>query len=81
MNSSVSKNHLNIPNTGLGRLHDILPFLPFGKTEFYKRIKSDDFIKPIKLGSRMTCYRYEDLHAWLAAQGKTAQPAANDAGV
>lgn len=69
-----------LPATGLKRTSEILKYLPFKKTKLYAMIKSGEFCSPIKIGV-MTCFRCEDVHAWLAAQGKPAQPAANDAGV
>lgn len=69
-----------LPATGLKRASEILKYLPFKKTKLYAMVKSGEFCQPLKIGV-MTCWRCEDVHAWLAAQGNTNQTAANDAGV
>ena len=67
-----------LPATGLKRASEILKYLPFKKTKLYAMSKSGEFPSPTKIGV-MTCWRCEDVHAWLAAQGKPTTPAANDA--
>lgn len=70
-----------LPATGLKRASEILKYLPFKKTKLYAMVKSGEFCQPLKIGV-MTCWRCEDVHAWLAAQGKPDQSAAaNDGGV
>lgn len=69
-----------LPATGLKRASEILKYLPFKKTKLYAMVRSGEFCQPVKIGV-MTCWRCEDVHSWLAAQGKTDRPAENDAGV
>lgn len=68
-----------LPHTGLKQCSEFLKFLPFRKTKLYAMVKSGEFPPPTRIGS-MTCWRCEDIHAWLAAQGTTSQSAANDGG-
>lgn len=66
-----------MPKTGLKQCSEFLPFMPFRKTTLYKLVKDGKFPKPVKIGS-MVCWRMEDVQAWIEAQGKTSQAAAND---
>lgn len=66
----IDKNCSNgLPETGLKRASEILPFLPFGKTTLWKWSKDGRFPKPIRIGA-ITCWRCEDIHAWFLAQAK-----------
>jgi prophage regulatory protein len=68
-----------LPATGYNRASEILKYLPFGKTTLWTWSKDGRFVAPVKIGC-MTCWKCEDVHMWLAQQGKTAQAAANDGG-
>ncbi len=59
-------NHVALPKTGFVRLKQILsPIgpIPVSKSTWWAGIKDGRFPKPIKLGSRITVWRAEDIHA------------------
>jgi prophage regulatory protein len=69
--------HLQIPSTGFIRLSTIIGdrksgkpgLLPIGPTTWWKGVKSGQFPKPVKIGSRITAWRVEDIAALLAELG------------
>ena len=66
-----------LPKTGLRQYSEIRPFIPMRKTKLYAMVKAGTFPAPVRVGS-MVCWRCEDIHTWLAAQGNHDQAAAND---
>ena len=46
--------------------------LPFSAPTLWRKVKSGDFPKPLKLGPRITAWRCGDIRQWLAEQGATA---------
>jgi predicted DNA-binding transcriptional regulator AlpA len=50
-----------LPDSGLVRLHDILRFVPVGKSSWWKGVNSGRYPKPVKLGPRTTAWRVEDI--------------------
>jgi len=56
---------LDFPSTGFVRLHSILAPngpIPVGRTTWWAGVKSGRFPKPLKLGSRITVWRAEEIH-------------------
>lgn len=72
---------MQLPAKGFGRAKDILPFLPFGKTELWRRSKNGLFVAPFKLSEGITCWDYALVHKWLDEQGKSVQLVINGSGV
>jgi prophage regulatory protein len=68
-----------LPATGYSRLSQILPFLPIAKSTVQKWVNEGRFPKPIKLSSTVTCWKNEDVHAWLNSLATGQHTAANDA--
>lgn len=62
-----------LPETGFVRLPQIIgnpkaeppipPVIPVSKSTWWAGIKSDRYPKPVKLGSRVTAWRVEDIRA------------------
>lgn len=50
-----------LPDTGFVRLSTILKLIPIGKSTWWAGVKSGRFPKSIKLGSRTTAWRAEDI--------------------
>lgn len=50
-----------LPDTGFVRLSTILKIIPVGRTTWWAGVKSGRFPKPVKLGSRITAWRSEDI--------------------
>ena len=69
----------NLPQYGLLRLWQILgdrrrsvpPIIPVSKSSWWAGVKSGKYPKPVKLSSRCTCWRVEDIRALL---GQMDQP-------
>lgn len=40
------------------------------RSTIYAKIKSGQFVEPVRLGARCTRFRAGDVQAWLAAQGQ-----------
>lgn len=51
----------DLPETGFLRLHQVLSYIPLGKTSWWKGVKSGRFPKPVKLSERCTAWRVEDI--------------------
>jgi predicted DNA-binding transcriptional regulator AlpA len=50
-----------LPEIGYIRLSEILKLLPISKSTWWAGVKDGRFPKPIKLGSRITAWRVEDI--------------------
>lgn len=64
-------NHVTLPKTGFVRLKQILyPIgpIPVSKSTWWAGIKDGRFPKPVKLGSRITVWHAEDIHALFDAE-------------
>ena len=48
--------------TGFLRLPEVLKFIPVGKSTWWHGVKTGRFPQPIKLGSRTTAWKAEDIH-------------------
>jgi prophage regulatory protein len=62
----------DIPETGFLRLAQVLEVIPVGKTCWWEGVRSGRYPKPIKLSSRCTAWRAEDIRELintLSAQG------------
>lgn len=49
------------PETGFVRLPEVLSVIPLGKTSWWEGVKSGRFPKPVKLSSRCTAWKAEDI--------------------
>ena len=65
------KDKHTIPVTGFLRLPEILKFIPIGKSTFWAKVKTGEFPKPVKLGTRTTAWRAEDIQALIERFSKT----------
>lgn len=52
-----------LPETGFLRLPEVLKLIPIGKTTWWNGVRSGRFPKPVKLGTRMTAWRAEDIRS------------------
>ena len=51
----------NIPEIGFVRLPEVLAVIPVGKTCWWEGVKTGRFPKPVKLSTRCTAWRAEDI--------------------
>ena len=56
----------SLPDTGFLRLEGVLKLIPVGKTTWWNGVKTERFPKSIKLGTRITAWRAEDIRALIA---------------
>ena len=66
-------NHTFLPETGFVRLSTILKIIPVGRTTWWAGVKTGRFPKPVKLGSRITAWRVEDIRVLIEQSGKSYQ--------
>lgn len=69
-----------LPETGFLRLHQIVgnpksdppipPIIPVSKSSFWAGVKIGKYPKPLKLGSRTTVWRVEDIRQLIDRFGK-----------
>ena len=58
----------NLPATGYVRQAQLIPApAPFSSATLWRKCKSGEFPKPVKLSKRVTAWRVEDVRAWLDA--------------
>ena len=60
-------NKNTLPETGYLRLPDVLRLIPVGKTTWWDGIKSGRFPKGVKIGSRVTAWRVEDIRGLISS--------------
>ena len=57
----IQHHHNSLNEIGFLRLDQILKLIPIGKTTWWNGIKSGRFPKPVKIGSRVTAWKAEDI--------------------
>lgn len=65
-----------LPQTGFVRRPVVLAHVPYGPTKLWSEVKAGRFPAPVKLSERVTAWRAEDVHAWIARQGQAVAEAA-----
>ncbi len=63
---SVPFERATLPNDGMSRFRQIKPFIGVSQETWRKMVLKGTAPKPIRLGTRCTLYRNEDVHAYLA---------------
>ena len=64
------QNKNTLPQTGFLRLPEVLKYIPVGKSTWWAKVKTGEFPKPVKLGSRTTAWRAEDIQALIEKLSK-----------
>lgn len=59
-----------LPATGYVRLSGLRPILPFSDSTLWRMIKKSTFPAPIRISTRVTAWKAEDIRQWLDEQGK-----------
>jgi predicted DNA-binding transcriptional regulator AlpA len=59
-----------LPETGYVRLPSILRVFPVSRSTWWEGVRQKRYPQPIKLGPRITAWKVEEIHAFLAAQGQ-----------
>jgi predicted DNA-binding transcriptional regulator AlpA len=47
------------------RKRELLTMLPFSAATLHRKIKAGEFVRPVKLGPRITAYSLEEVNEWL----------------
>lgn len=68
----ISVEPFRLPDEALIRQRELLQYLPYSAPTLWRRVKTGEFPKPIKIGERMTAWRWGDVRQHLAALGKEA---------
>ena len=54
------------PALGFVRQADLAPgMVPFSPATLWRKVKSGEFLQPVKVSARVTAWRLEDVHAWM----------------
>lgn len=61
-----------LPQTGFLRQWQVLAFVPISKSTLWRRVQVGSFPEPVKLSTRITVWRAEDLRNWIDAAAVTA---------
>ena len=57
----------NLPANGFVRQSQLIPhIIPFSSSTLWRKVKAGEFPAPVKLSSRVTAWRAEDVRAWMA---------------
>ena len=68
--STIISSSANFPATGFLRQPQVLAFVPISKSTLWRRVLAGTFPAPVKLSSRVTAWRAEDVRCWIEAQGR-----------
>ncbi len=66
MSQKIQKEKGSLPQEGFVRLPQVLAVIPVSKTRFWQGIKDGRFPAPVKLGTRTSAWRVEDIRALIA---------------
>lgn len=61
-----------LPSTGFLRQWQVLTFVPISKSTLWRRVQVGSFPEPVKLSTRITVWRAEDLRRWIEAAAASA---------
>ena len=61
------------PSSGYLRQPQVLAIVPISSTTLWRWCSKSLFPKPVKLSSRVTAWREEDVQAWLKKAGEASQ--------
>ncbi len=64
----TQKDQTNLPKLirgGMCREKDLLPYLPFSKTQLWRSAKQGEFPQPIKISKAVTAWRNDEVLEWL----------------
>lgn len=60
-----------LPESGFVRQAQLIPaIVPFSNSTLWRKVKSGQFPKPVKLTERITAWRCEDVRAWMQSRGE-----------
>ena len=57
-----------LPKIGFVREREPLQIIPFSHATLWRKVKTGDFPRPVKLSDRITAWRAEDVRAWMTSR-------------
>lgn len=72
---SLTDRPVSLPETGFLRQPQVLAFVPISKSSLWRRVAAGTFPTPVKLSTKVTAWRAEDVRRWIADQGTNCMPA------
>ncbi|WP_286852020.1 AlpA family phage regulatory protein [Hydrogenophaga sp. 70-12] len=60
---------VEMPQAGYIRQAGLLEVLPISPATLWRWVNKDAFPKPVKLSSRVTAWRFDEVRCWLQANG------------
>ena len=55
-----------LPISGFIRQSQLIPLIvPFSSATLWRKVKSGEFPRPVKLSARITAWKAEDIRAWI----------------
>lgn len=65
----IDSPNAELPLTGYVRQSALIPkVIPFSSATLWRKVKSGDFPKPVKISERVTAWKVEDVRAWMQAR-------------
>ena len=58
----------DMPKSGFVRLPTILELIPVSRSTFFEMVSRGEFARPVKLSSRVSAWRVEDVNAFIASR-------------
>lgn len=68
--TTIDPTNATLPETGFLRQSQVLVFIPISKSTLWRRVLAGTFPAPVKLSSRVTAWRAEDIRLWIGGQGE-----------
>ncbi len=63
-----SKSESTTPSHTFIRQKELMKMLPFSPATLWRRIRANEFVRPTKLGPRITAWRKSDVLDWIDQQ-------------
>lgn len=63
-----------LPATGFLRQPRVLACVPFSRATLWRRVRQKAFPAPVKLSTRITAWRVEDVRRWIDSHAAAAEP-------
>ncbi len=58
-----------LPATGFIRQSQLVKIVPFSNSTIWRKVKSGEFPKPVKLSERVTAWPVQSIREWLEVHG------------
>jgi len=69
MTTNTANHAAVLPTAGFIRETTVLIFVPISRATLWRKVKTGEFPKPVKLGVKITAWRVEEIRAYLDTVG------------